>query len=1436
MAPKNKKEPDNANVWRTVIENAVLDEETWKVKVVMFEAAGSDQDRIYLNKFEIFAAEEKRFVIKNICKTETIFMVNQLGSEKKVKDENLRVFEEGQAFLKEKKDIPPDILALIIKHLMLKIKEEYLFIKRQKLEVKEGMRRESATMIDKTEVRGTVNVIPPEPVAPPSPPPNSKGKKGAPEVETLPEPEEGKKYNTSLRVRGEEWRDRVYVDDFPTDGPNLYVAITGFLDPLLPGSLIKIGIPLSAVVQIRIDPTAAKVPSTLFRATKRGQSQTDILAEISLKFWEDLQSLRISKDAADDYKNTAFAIFTPPYWDTEKLSGNSDKIYDELCYLMYDIQDLTRQHKNYLENMDVINIPVETADDRFDKYYHQQIEDIPLECVTCYSVIDSILQTVCNSQEIIESSSRTSLSSAVTMNKPSKSYANEKVERAETFVNEVFSTLCKSDANRKAYRLTYGEEYENHKCPTIINYGDFAKYSTFHLGNINLDNIVLSSLFRMPLYKFWDTQNRPHGELEAKINFHVNVLLSCFQREDVETAELNRLIHILACRKLYNNRSSLKKKHSTSATIAEFKKIYLKRSILAEPFPRTASLHNSSCSRTPSFPSMTKSENMSNKSYGEDPESRRIKFLFDCPDISELISAAELANGMPINHMIDDFEYFEDFSGPSAYQIMFDAFCKYNCVDYKYCEVTDCFLLMFFNSHDKDGIARDEWRCHLVTPLCLQDFFDFVLEEQYDWIQTEEKIYDETIQMKTQSEFKVVLDPNALKSCVSDAEVALDLMIEGSLKYQELQEMEEENFETNADVSQKFISPTSTETDTKGSKKQKAPSTPKYQHRQSFMASHTTSSSGGEIPSKEFLGYNLGDKRVEVFGKDASFFSRDGTRIHSMYTLMIPTNIEYIILNVVPGNNCNEFWVQRALGDNIQPEVIDTCQSFRIVTKDQVMVNIKKRIYKVPISVSAPLNTKSEPQAQELFETYPFHSFFITWPNGLITESVYEDNSPIISHIKQYFISSTIELDETMRCISLNGEVLVFKTSGDIEVLKPDGTFIKITKCYKKAVVSEGLDDILSDPSSDKMKKSKDKSRDKSTKSSSKTKELVIEEEIKPLEYELITEEFECIETSGIRQTWKNGIPFFIEKLLIRTATDFCLGEVFSRRMDGTHVLLNKDGLQIVTFPDKTRIITKFVIEDEEIYPEWTEDEMYLFEMRSSENIGSETSKTKLSMSQKSYVVSQVSVSNSGSAKKVEIKEMELEEEHTETKVYERIDGYISVQIVYSIEHVKFTSITVDKTNNKIIVESPNATALVIDPENNYDITLDSKTRASFDGETLRVTYEACSECQSFTTCEVKIAPDEMSSATRLQQNWLKMRDSFSKRVVVNEEGGIVLIDEPFSDENIHLDEAETVIGEESTHSVDERADRKSETSTISHGKCREMYLAKAIRFLILRR
>ncbi|KAL4703427.1 hypothetical protein ACJJTC_008146 [Scirpophaga incertulas] len=1433
MGPKKGKDVTNEDYWKTFIEDSLLNDEHWEVKVILIEAAGSEQDRKYLNSFESYAAEDKRFVIKNISKTETTFMINQLGGDKKVKDDNLKVFEAGESYLKEKKDIPPDVWALIIKHLILKMKDEYLFIKRQRLEVREGMRAESITMVGKDEVRGSVNVKLPDAVSS-SPDTKVKKNKGEPEpVVQSSDETEGKKYNTVLRVRGEEWRDKIYIDDFPNDGPNIYVALTGFIEPFLPVYLIKIGVPLTAVIQVRIESTLSKVPSYISKHNKKGSSQTEMLLEKSINFWDHLQNLRIDNSASDELKNTAFIIFSPSCEDLDQLVKSPEKIYDEICFLMYDVQDLTRQHVHYLENMRIINIPDYLNNDCRFEFYTKKMQGIPLECLTVYSVMDSILVSIdenLNNNIQDGSISTKSLSSSITKNANIKSIdISDKVARAEHLVKRVFGCLNNiTDETKKTFRVTYGHNFENLKEPAVIQYGDKAKYSTFHLGNIDLENIIWRSLYNMPYNLLWRNHNKSNGQITEKNNVHVNILLSCLKRDDIEVDELNRLIYILSFRKLYNDKSSQRKKQTVPSNITNLKKTYLKRSILAEPLSQAPKNINSTSTL---LQFQIQNENSLNDSKEGSEEICCVKSLFDFPDICGLVSATEIANEEPIIHVIDDYEYFEDFTGNNASQVMHEAFNNFNCVDYKYCEITDSILLMFFNSHDENGIAREQWRSHIPTPVCLQDFFDFVLEENYDWIENEERIYVENIIVQSKSIGK---DANILqvgKSCIGNIEDELDLLIEGSIKYKEIAKIEEitEISDTNATTNKSAISPTSNE-DSKSSKKSKS-STPK-QTRKIFTVPEPDSYTSLNTPAKPFHGYNLGERRLESFGQNCMFYSKDGTRVLTKYSMLIPNNIEFVALNIAPGNGYNEFWLYKALDTlAVTSEVTDVCESFRITTKGELFINIRKRTFQIP--EMKPMNFISDPYSKNNInnsnyennvgeiQSKNYYSFTVTWPNGLITESVHDNNSEI-SHIKQFYLNPTPNHVEDMRCISIKGEVIIFKSSGIIDVLYPDGSIVTITNCRKEMVQPINTEDIQSNASSEKSGKDKKKGKEKNRKSSLRlSKSTIIDDNISetnPPEYELFIHEYETIDNNGVKEQWINGKPIFIEKFMSRTATDHCLPEVFTRRMDGTNILLNKNGDQVVTFPDKTRIITNYFIDEEEIYPEWTDEEVKYFNTLNLGETEMQNHNSQISMSPKSCTEIDSKTDSFCSYRKYE---QELEE---------RCDGYISVQISFTIEHEKFSSVIVDKAHETISVISPNNTQVTVDINNNYNMTLDDKTTAIFDGKTLNINYVACAKCDAKTTIAVSVNTEEVNSgSSKINNNWLEMCDSFDKHVEVDEEGNIFTSNQTYTtdtDESYRSRHGEECVSNEI----------KSEATEELHEDCKEMSLAKSTRFIVLHR
>lgn len=1323
MSPKKGTTDD----WRRKIEISQLNDMFWQVKVIMLECAGSEQDQIYLNKFETFATVEKRFVVKNISKTETLFMINQLGTEKKGKGQFFKVFEECQVYLKDKQEVPTDLMALTIKHLILKIKEDYLIIQQQKLQVKEGLQRESATMIDRTEVKNITEIN--SKYSQPEKP--KKSKKGA-SSSIITQSEVDKKYNTQLRVRGEDWRDKIYVDDYPIDGANLYVAITAFQDPLLAEYLINIGIPLTAIVQVKINPASISIPPSLCRSTKRGQEERETFMEKSLKFWEQIQHRRVLNESSDVLKNTAFIIFNPPYWDNTRLSGNAEKIYDEICYLMYDIQDLSRQHQNYLNNLEIMEIPLNMLDENIYSQYKNTIDKIPLESVTLYSILDSVLEVVVKKYE----NKSTTLSTSYTKGSSYLTKNNDQSEKAKRVTRDVFEKLLNIN-QQKRYRPTIGDEIENYVDPIVINYGDLAKIKTFHLKNINLDNIIYTMLIGIPIHRLWNNIFKSTQDMEMKINYHINLLLSCFSRKNIEISDLNRLLNILACRKLYNNRSSNLKQHLKQTTNEEFKKKYLKRSILAEPLPTNSSLFNIVDSNL----SITRIED---KHELESDDSKILYSLFDCPDISELLSAAEIAINQPLGHMIDQYDYFEDHKDTNSFQILNEAFNSYNCVDYKYCEVTDCIILMFFNSHDKNGIERSEWRGHLPTPVCLQDFFDFILEENYEWIVNQEKRHDEMMDLKTKSECTEIVDVFVTTSCIDNIETSPELFMDGSLKQQEyLDKLAEENAKEFAMKVSKKSSNKSALNSATGSRKKTTPaSTPKTATNITPRHSQVTELF---FASKEFSAYNLGDRRVEVLGKNAYFYSKDGTMILTHYYMSIPSNTEYVSLKILPRNKNSEIRIHRALGEFIAQKYHDAHESFRITSKDGLIINVVKQTYDFiqrKILIGSQMGDKDKSIdidndiLLESHETKIYHKIYISWPNGLIIESVHEEDSPYITHVKMHYLTPLRNLYEESRSISRSGEIIIFRCDGNIEVLRPDGTYIHITKCEKKILISD--DNNSTNPSSTVSSSSKrQKPKLKDNKWNKSTSKLNNDEKTTSAlkhDYILNIDDFDIIDSRGYMKKYRNGTFTDTGKLLIRTITDYNLPEIFSRRMDGTSVLINKDGVQCIKFPNNTKIISRLFIEENIIYPEWTDEELKYFGLGSIN------------------------------------------------------DGYVSVLISYTIEHPNFATVTMDHIGN-IVIKSPNDTIVNIF-KSNIEVKLDDKTKACFDGYKLFVKQDLCTHCSKTNLCEVDIIKDtQQNNENEENMWWLKMKDSYCQHILVTKEGGINVSDVSFTEEKNNFDE-----------------------------------------------
>ena len=234
-----------------------------------------------------------------------------------------------------------------------------------------------------------------------------------------------------------------------------------------------------------------------------------------------------------------------------------------------------------------------------------------------------------------------------------------------------------------------------------------------------------------------------------------------------------------------------------------------------------------------------------------------------------------------------------------------------------------------------------------------------------------------------------------------------------------------------------------------------------------------------------------------------------------------------------------------------------------------------------------------------------FYDMKLSCPNSLTVETVVgtDDSNPF--YIRQKYISEGPICDkirdESYRCFLRNGNVLVFNTDETVKILTSDGTIFYCNEFMKpeppstpsaETIQDQPIELVNEENIKPKKNKTKGSSEDKKKKvqigkiqNESKivenTQEEIEEGGITDIPSRMLSEksslweitDYEILTAHGVRYKVLDGVKEKTDyPLLLRTATDFELCEVFTRREDGTNTLLRNDGSLNVAYPDGTRI------------------------------------------------------------------------------------------------------------------------------------------------------------------------------------------------------------------------------------------------------------------------
>ncbi|XP_077598799.1 sperm-associated antigen 17 [Stigmatopora nigra] len=330
--------------WESGLANTPFDEENWQACVCLL-VGQSPQDEDLLRLLSRAVQQPQRKLFSSLTREETEAKIREYGNPKVKKRDAFPQYYEvtgpARELLEAREEIPAELMAQIIKFMLLQIKEADL--QRRKAE-------HIAAMPAKTKEK-----------------PAGKGKDKKSKEEPAPKPKA-----TKLKRR-DDVEPPKYINDEPKDGPQHYVLILGFHKPQLVGTLDAAGVHVSNVIRLsaatqkshdnpdETEEDEIPEPSAEEIAAREALAAQEKLLD---DFWAGLRPVLDNGGVNSRLHDVAHLEYSVPdslfpfdLQDPEALMAVGTKMFDDVANLIYDCLDWRRQHQNYLDSVDFVRVP-----------------------------------------------------------------------------------------------------------------------------------------------------------------------------------------------------------------------------------------------------------------------------------------------------------------------------------------------------------------------------------------------------------------------------------------------------------------------------------------------------------------------------------------------------------------------------------------------------------------------------------------------------------------------------------------------------------------------------------------------------------------------------------------------------------------------------------------------------------------------------------------------------------------------------------------------------------------------------------------------------------------------------------------------------------------------------------------------------------------------
>lgn len=557
--------------------------------------------------------------------------------------------------------------------------------------------------------------------------------------------------NTRLRERDEERRDFVRTDDASSSKePNLYVILSGFYDPDLPAELQNVGAPLTCILEIKSSPDERNI--AYYEEAEEGlmlQKESYSFGDYCIsendlfEFWTVTHERFANPLAYPVYSDIAILPVCPPETSvaTEKESLMRD-MYDRTYLALRHLYNLHRWHANYLKSMRLEEAIVDARDETVDtRNYEDALSDIPNEYISVPLILGAILLQ-------IESNFSPKPLDEYPLVDRTAEFNDTRYE--DTSMMPERASVCTVQDKLKLLDLKYEfcDEYVDSaanlssQLPDIrlVPYADTLNEITCRFldhKSVDLIDTTLRILRNPRIINIW----RDHEELtDSKVNMYFchmdNIARSCDRT--VSREEITHYLHLLTFDKLIcsENTREEERRSTRRAPISELSRA---KKYVRPTLRGTYSASNLTSASTGTS-NLCRSRSDSEINYGEPVTSLTECWpLFALTDTRETLLPGYLSSKRVLEKERPTAEEYEDvelLSDRAFLQVAYECLQSFDRFEARYFEPTDSVLLYF--SNEADGAVSEETRSSSIrTPVRLGDFSKYIVHEEKNWIERE---------------------------------------------------------------------------------------------------------------------------------------------------------------------------------------------------------------------------------------------------------------------------------------------------------------------------------------------------------------------------------------------------------------------------------------------------------------------------------------------------------------------------------------------------------------------------------------------------------------------------------------------------------------------------------------------------------------------------